>query len=139
MSGGKPPILLIVGLYVHNLNLLHIDEEPHPPKFSHQNRNMRNICPHHEPISESRLTILRVLWSSMHRMEQSKLSQSIISSELASLLHQHPLLLIEKAPGGVKMLMKNCTTSLYGTKLVLLERNGASRCGSRHFIQCSER
>ena len=28
------------------------------------------VASHHEPISESRLTILRVLWSSMHRMEQ---------------------------------------------------------------------
>ena len=71
--------------------------------------------------------------------EQSKLCQSINSCVTTLLLYQNPLSLIVTAPDGVKMLMKYCTTLLYGTKSVLLKRNGTSRCGSRRFIQCSKR
>jgi hypothetical protein len=53
---------LMAVLSVHHWNQSHID-------FLTRTRNMLDIYPHHGPIGESRLTILRVLWTSMPYME----------------------------------------------------------------------
>ena len=53
---------LMVVLSVHHWNQSHID-------FLTRTRNMLDIYPHHGPIGESRLTILRILWTSMPYME----------------------------------------------------------------------
>ena len=46
------------------------------------------------------------------------------NASLISNLYQNPLLIIATAPDGVKMLMKCCTTSLYGSLTRFLSKMG---------------
>ena len=46
------------------------------------------------------------------------------NASLISNLYQNPLLIIATAPDGVKMLMKCCTTSLYGSLTRFLSEMG---------------